>query len=236
MVKYEEGVITGVNIGVATITATSSIPEITAAIEIEVTPIPVSAIQITNASSTMELGQSAILGVEITPGNASDQTISWNTSDANILSVDAAGNISALNPGTAAITATASSGVSSTVDIIVLGPLITFAVYPKYSITENNSVGNEWSMGKIFINGTEIAYGGQFTARVGDVVTVSFQIIEQDKDGDDIGTFSQDVTIPQVAAGSGFNCSGTATIREGQGRYKGNTATASCQMNFARVN
>ena len=228
------GVVTGINPGRANVVAVSSDPEITDSIEIEVLPIEVMSLSLTEEVDPLEIGQTVVLSATVSPENATDQTVSWKSDNPEIASVDENGTVYAENAGTAVITASSVNGVSAAVEVQVIGPLVSFKVYPKYTVIESNSVGNDWDMGKVMINGEEIGYGGEFSAHEGDVITVAFEIVEFDKDSSDVGTFKQEVTIPSVEIGSGFHCDGETTVIEDKGRYKGNHASISCQVNFAR--
>lgn len=230
----ENGVVTGRSPGKANIVAVSSDPEIKDMIEIEVLPIEVMSLSLTEEVNPLEIGQTVVLSVTVSPENATDQTVSWSSDNPEVASVDENGTVYAENAGTAVITASSVNGVSAAVEVQVMGPLVSFQVYPKYTVLESNSVGSDWDMGKVMINGEEIGYGGEFSAHEGDVITVAFEIVEFDKDSSDIGTFRQEVTIPSVEVGSGFHCDGETTVTEDKGRYKGNQASISCQVNFAR--
>ena len=59
---------------------------------------------------TLKVGDKAKLNAIITPENALDKTIKWESSNPNIVSVDADGNITALKEGAATITVTTNDG------------------------------------------------------------------------------------------------------------------------------
>lgn len=67
----------------------------------------------------MQIGQSDTLVADIQNGGAEDNTITWTSSDPQVVSVDADGNIKALSGGVAVITATAGSGLSASCNVYV---------------------------------------------------------------------------------------------------------------------
>lgn len=72
-----------------------------------------------SAAKTMVVGTGLMVGTIVLPINANIRTLSWVSSDANIISVDQYGNVRANAPGRATITATATDGslVSGSVTI-----------------------------------------------------------------------------------------------------------------------
>ena len=71
--------------------------------------VPVESILLLDSSLTLAVGASAALSVEVYGSDLSTPTISavtWTSSDPAVASVDAAGKVTALTPGTATITAT----------------------------------------------------------------------------------------------------------------------------------
>ena len=72
------------------------------------TPITdVTAITI-KGDNSVQLGQTLNLSVEFTPSDTTDKSITWSSSDSNILTVDEEGVITGVNIGVATITATSS--------------------------------------------------------------------------------------------------------------------------------
>ena len=62
------------------------------------------------AKLTLEVGQYYYIKASITPKDATDKTIIWESSDTKIATVDAEGKVMAKSPGTAFITATSKTG------------------------------------------------------------------------------------------------------------------------------
>ena len=77
-----------------------------------VTPgnIPVSGVALNTTTATLEVGKTTTLTATVTPDNATDNRVTWTSSNENVATVDANGTVKALAAGTTAITATAADG------------------------------------------------------------------------------------------------------------------------------
>lgn len=97
--------------------------------EYQVTVVePVTGVEITESTCTMYVGDTKTLKTKISPNNATEKTLIWTTSDANVVNVDN-GVIVANSRGSAIITASSMNGISST---------STITVKEKSPITINN--------------------------------------------------------------------------------------------------
>lgn len=84
--------------------------------------VPVSSINLDSASKTLIEGNTGKVTAFVQPVNATKQEVKFASSDSGIVSVDANGNIKALRPGNAVITAQADDGkVSASVNVTVKG-------------------------------------------------------------------------------------------------------------------
>ncbi len=99
------GNVTALSVGTATITATAG--NVSAHCEITVNPISVTGITINPATLKMEVGQTVTIHAELTPENPTYPTVTWGSTDENIVTVSANGEVTAHNPGKAYITAEA---------------------------------------------------------------------------------------------------------------------------------
>ena len=115
----EDGIVTGLVVGNATIRAKSAKAE--ASCEIEVLPLPVSGVDINADRETLGLlvGETIQFTAQVLPVEADDQTIIWSVDDATIVSVDENGLATALKTGFARVKASASNGAYSTYGINV---------------------------------------------------------------------------------------------------------------------
>ena len=106
------GVVTAVATGTATITVTTEDGGRTATCAIIVNPATVSVIGITlnQQSATILIGDTLRLIPTITPANATNQNITWTSSNITIATVNSNGVVTAISAGTAMITATTQDG------------------------------------------------------------------------------------------------------------------------------
>ncbi|MGN1084067.1 MAG: carbohydrate binding domain-containing protein [Lachnospiraceae bacterium] len=117
----ENGVVTGIKKGTATITCevTSAGKTQTLTAEVQIRK-PAVKIEINNKVTELEYGNKVDLNRTLTPKSSNDVT-TWKSSDASIAKVDANGVVTALKDGTVTITATTMSGKSDSVEITVFG-------------------------------------------------------------------------------------------------------------------
>ena len=69
------------------------------------TEVAVTALAINKATLSLEAGKSETLSVTVTPENASNTKVTWETSDAKVATVSSLGKVTAVKVGTATITA-----------------------------------------------------------------------------------------------------------------------------------
>lgn len=105
-----EGLIRGVSVGEAIITAaTTDGSNLTASCSVIVTPIVAESISIKPNNHDMIVGQTFEISVEILPLNTTDKSVLWESSNPEVVEVDENGTIIALNAGSSIITATSNS-------------------------------------------------------------------------------------------------------------------------------
>ncbi len=71
-------------------------------------------VTISNTSLSLEEGETAALTVTVAPDNATNKSVNWSSNDTSVATVDADGNVTALKPGVAVITAAAADGSGKT--------------------------------------------------------------------------------------------------------------------------
>ncbi|WP_217960250.1 Ig-like domain-containing protein, partial [Bifidobacterium pseudolongum] len=116
------GTVTAVKAGTATITATaggkSATVKVTVASDyVAVSSVSISGTGVSGGKATINVGAGLNLAATVSPSNATDRTVTWNTSDASVVSVSN-GVVYGLKAGTATVTATA-GGESASVTITV---------------------------------------------------------------------------------------------------------------------
>lgn len=110
----EDGQIKALSLGEVIIRATAvDGSDVYGECKVIVEPTPVTAVSIVyDGSKSLYVGDSAQLSIEVTPDDATDKTIRWQVQNANVLSVDENGLLTAVGLGEAWVSATAASGVS----------------------------------------------------------------------------------------------------------------------------
>lgn len=116
----ENGVITALAKGEITITIKGDDIVKTITVNIEEKRIPVTAIT-GNMSDTMTLtaGENTQLICSVVPENATEQTITYSSSDGNVATIGQDGVITAVNPGHTTITASAADGITKQMSLTV---------------------------------------------------------------------------------------------------------------------
>lgn len=146
----DTGLITAVAKGEATITA--KVGDITDTIKVTVTEavippdpdVEVESVTLNKTEITLEIGGTETLTATVLPENASDKTVTWETSDANVATV-ANGVVTAVAKGEATITAKAGEK-SATCKVIVNEPApayLTIAEAKDKSVGETITVRGE---------------------------------------------------------------------------------------------
>ena len=111
----QNGIVTALKGGSAVIMAKAG--EKSAVCSVKVTT-PVERVTLDKTSLALVTGETATLVATVSPADATDKTVSWNSSDPSIVTVDANGKVTALKKGQATVTAKAgdkSAGCTVTV-------------------------------------------------------------------------------------------------------------------------
>ena len=107
------GVVTGVSIGSATITAKTADGGFTATCTVTVEEAPIvhpTGVSISKTSINLQIGGSETLTATVTPADANNKNVIWSTSDATVAAVDKNGKVTGIKAGNATITATTEDG------------------------------------------------------------------------------------------------------------------------------
>ena len=109
------GVVTAVSAGTATITVTTSDGGKTASCNVTVNEavsetVNVTSVEMTDKALTMNTGGTRTLTYTIYPSDATNQNVTWTTSDAGVVTVSSSGYVTAKKAGTATITVKTSDG------------------------------------------------------------------------------------------------------------------------------
>ncbi|MBN1597504.1 MAG: Ig-like domain-containing protein [Bacteroidales bacterium] len=123
----DSGLLTSNAVGSATITVTTEDGEYTALCVISVTSstIPVTGVSISPINVNMNIGGTQQMIVHLTPSNATNQNLSWSSSDSEIASVNSNGLVTANAEGETSITVTTEDGgYTASGNVTVSPPII----------------------------------------------------------------------------------------------------------------
>ena len=114
-----KGKVTGKAKGTATVTATVKGTKAATA-KITVTPpVLATAVKLSKTSATLGKGKTLSLTATVYPSTTTNKAVSWKSSNTKIATVTSSGQVKAVGPGTAKITATTNNGKYSTAAITV---------------------------------------------------------------------------------------------------------------------
>jgi hypothetical protein len=115
------GLLTAIKVGTITVTATATDGTgVSGSEQITVNPVAVTGVTLDKTSDTIRVGGTDQFTATITPSNATNKNVAWTSSDSNIVSVDATGEITAVSVGSATITVTtADGGYAATASITI---------------------------------------------------------------------------------------------------------------------
>lgn len=135
------GVVTAVNVGNATITATTNDgTNLSASCTVTVYWFAVTGITVTPASATIFVGNTTTLTANVTPANASNQSVTWSSSNTNVATVNANGVVTGVSEGVATITATTADGGYTATATITVNPVrVTGVTLDQSTITLRTS-------------------------------------------------------------------------------------------------
>jgi|GEM_PF-3323999 len=105
----QTGLVTAKSAGTATITVTTEDGKFTANCEITVI-VPVSGISLNKTATTLVTGETEQLTATVSPENATNKNITWQSSNTVVAEVSKTGLVTAKSAGTATITATTEDG------------------------------------------------------------------------------------------------------------------------------
>lgn len=173
------GIVTAVGGGTATITATTADGSYTDVCKVTVT-VPVEGIKFGDVSSNVGIGSTTKLNYTITPPEATNKTVTWQSSDPAVATVDeTTGVITPVAPGGTEITVTTEDGgYTDTTLLIVTNSLSTIKLklitesgkYPTFGTVYYKSPGNV-----IEYPGTPVGDNGDMTISV-PVTLTSFNL------------------------------------------------------------
>jgi len=132
----KNGMVKALTPGLVTITVTTSDGKKTATCKV-IVPINVTGISLGKTVATMKLGTKQSLPIKISPTNATNKSIIWESSKPSVANVDEKGTIKGLSLGTTAITATTVDGKKVAICELSVGNPVTKIALNKKDTTIN---------------------------------------------------------------------------------------------------
>ena len=129
----QDGLLTGKSAGAADLKVKAD-NGVYAMLRVVVSEPKPTSVSVSPSSVTLTEGQSRYLTATVYPSNAS-QLVTWTSSNANIASVSSSGKVSAVNAGTAIITAKTSNGKSATCTVTCKAAIPDLTISDKDGIT-----------------------------------------------------------------------------------------------------
>ncbi len=112
-----------------TVTAKNSAGEASKEYTLAIAVVPVANVTLDHTVLALFPGDTTALTATVEPDTATDKTVTWESSDPNVATVDQSGKVTAVAPGTATITATA-GGKTATCTVTVTPKTYTVSVNP----------------------------------------------------------------------------------------------------------
>lgn len=110
----------------------------------------VTGVKLSSESLVLKVGQTSSLEAVVSPTDADNKNLSWQSSDSSVVTVDNGGNITALGEGTAVITVkTEDGGYTDSCQVNAVsgdGTSIDFSSYKKWGSTYNVSKDKLWNI------------------------------------------------------------------------------------------
>lgn len=218
----QDGNITGLSLGIATVTVTTEDGGFTASAEITVIPMQVTGVSISPKSVSVALGHTIQLTASITPSNAANKNLSWSVSDETIISVDGQGTVTGLSGGTATVTVTTEDGgFSASAEITVYyAPANTWTAIGTNRINNNGFCGvfngDGYAVRGIYIN-TQESYQGLFGNSGGGSIIANLGVAESYIYGDTyvggvVGYNGAGYNDVEYSGGTVTNCYNTGSV------------------------
>ena len=128
------GKVTAIKAGTATITASCGGKSDTCTVTVVEKVIPATGVELDLETLTLEVGDKATIKATVLPEDATNKDVTWSSDNASVASVNANGEVTAVAPGNATITATTKDGeFTASCDVTVTPRIIhvtSLTLYP----------------------------------------------------------------------------------------------------------
>ena len=102
--------------------------------------VPVTGVSLNKSETTLTVGGTAQLTATVTPTNATNQNVTWESSNSSVATVDESGKVTAVAPGEATITVTTADGNHAATCAVIVHTATTITTQPQsVSVTEGQS-------------------------------------------------------------------------------------------------
>lgn len=228
-----DGTLEAVGVGSADITATHK-SGITGTITLTVEPTIVSGIVLNTYRETLTKGDKFTIDAYVIPKNATNQTLTFQSSDESVAKVSSKGVVTAVSVGTAVIQVISPDGPVEEIEVTVSPTPQKFKIKWSASLISNDHVGSNWS--KTFeVNDKKFSSGSTFTLDPDSSFTICLTIEENDSRPDTEYYFER-ITYSEDLCKNGYTVSETLYVRENGGRYSGNVAEWKIKITITPVN
>lgn len=191
----------------------------------------VTGVSLNKGSLTLNVGESETLTATITPDNATDKSLTWESSDTSIATVDTSGTVTAVAQGTATITVTtADSGKTATCTVTVNPVQYTVTVQTDgngsasaspatapagttVTLTADPDSGYHFERWEIVSGGVTIS-GNQFTMPAENVTVKA--VFDRNSSGGGGSSYDYYTITATAGEGGAISPSGSTRIREGR--------------------
>ncbi|MDC0584488.1 Ig-like domain-containing protein [Bacteroidales bacterium] len=117
-----DGVVTAVSVGTTKISVTTTDGDFTDTCVVTVEPIDVTGIVLSAEAFTLTIGEDSTLTDTVSPNNATDKSVAWNTTDDQVATV-VDGKVTAVGVGTAKISVTTTDGEFTDTCVVTVEPI-----------------------------------------------------------------------------------------------------------------
>jgi hypothetical protein len=139
--------------------------------QVGITVIPVTSVNLSATSLNFKIGDTSNLTATVNPSNATYKTVSWISSNSGVASVNN-GKVTAINSGTATITASTVEGFTATCSVTVRPPTVLLDLAAKLQTLSVQTI-DDWSKFNTAFGGFPVSTGGN----IGDPIEVTYDII-----------------------------------------------------------
>jgi uncharacterized protein YjdB len=209
-----KGDITAVGTGTATIIVTTADGSNVTTCNVTVTsPITnVKSVSLNKTKDILTVGGTDMLTANVAPDNATNQIITWTSSDNSIVTVDNVGSMTAVSPGTATITVTTEDGnKTATCNVIVTSPVINVT-----SVSLNKGTDT------LISGGADMLTASVLPVTAGDQsvtwMSSNNNVATVDTEGNVTAVSPGNATITAVTMDGSFTASCTVTVTDSTGQ------------------